>query len=215
THKTLRGPRGAMIFCKEEYKDAIDRGVFPGMQGGPHEHTIAGIAVALKEAMTPEFAEYAAQIIKNSHALADIFVREGVRLISGGTDNHLMLLDFRPFGPGRGVFVEKALEAAHINTNKSPIPNDPSPPFYPSGLRLGTPSLTIRGMKEKDMEQIGMMITKIVKTFVVTALPEEKTERARAVKEFSATLENHPVIQEVRAEVTKLASVFPVPGIDM
>jgi glycine hydroxymethyltransferase len=214
THKTLRGPRGAMIFCKEEFKEGIDRGVFPGMQGGPHEHTIAGIAVALKEAMTPEFTEYAKQIVKNSHALAEVFTREGLRLISGGTDNHLMLLDFRPFGPGRGIFVEKALEAVNINANKSPIPNDPSPPFYPSGLRLGTPPLTIRGMKEEEMKKIAMFIVRIVKQFATTELPEDKTLRAKAVKDFSASLESNPLIREIREEVVKLASTFPVPGID-
>ncbi len=214
THKTLRGPRGAMIFCKQEYKDGIDKGVFPGIQGGPHEHTIAGIAVALREAMQPSFTEYAQQIVKNTHVLADVFNREGLRLISGGSDNHLILIDLRSFGPGRGIFIEKALEAANISINKQPIPNDPAPPYYPSGLRLGTPSITSRGMKEKEMEQIGMWITKIVKTFSSTALPDDKAQRAQAVRDFAATLETHPVVQEVRAAVVALTSSFPVPGID-
>ncbi len=213
-HKTLRGPRGAMIFCKEEYKDQIDRAVFPGMQGGPHEHTIAGIAVALKEAITPEFKEYAAQIVKNSRALAETLVAERIKLVSGGTDNHLMLIDLRPFGPGRGVFVEKALEAADINTNKSPVPYDESPPYYPSGIRLGTPPLTSRGMKEEEMKKIGTMIAAIVKHFATTALPDEKEKRADAVKTFKASLENDSLIRETKEKVYALASKFPVPGIE-
>lgn len=213
THKTLRGPRGAMIFCKEEYKDQIDRAVFPGMQGGPHEHTIAGIAVALKEAMTPEFKEYAAQIVRNTKALAETLIAEGIKLVSGGTDNHLILIDLRPFGSGRGVFVEKALEAADINTNKSPVPYDESPPFYPSGVRLGTPPLTSRGMKEEEMKKIGVMIAEIVKHFGATVLPEEKEKRSDAVKTFKASLETNPLIRETKEKVYALASKFPVPGI--
>lgn len=214
THKTLRGPRAALIFCKEEFKEKIDKAVFPGMQGGPHEHTIAGVAVALGEAARPEFKEYAKQIVKNAKALAETLVSEGLRLISGGTDNHLMLLDLRPFGPGRGIFIEKALEAANITVNKNPIPNDPSPPYYPSGIRLGTPSLTIRGMKEQEMQQIGKWIAQIVREFAVTELPEDKEKRGAAIKEFTAKLSEHPLIKEIKAEVKSLASKFPVPGID-
>src|SRR3989338_3473887 len=144
THKTLRGPRAAMIFSKPEFSDKIDKAVFPGMQGGPHEHTIAAVAVALREAGKPEFRKFAVQVVKNAKTLAASLQKEGLRLISGGTDNHLMLIDLRPFGPGRGKFIEKALEAVRISVNKSPIPNDPSPPFYPSGIRLGTPAVTSR-----------------------------------------------------------------------
>lgn len=211
THKTLRGPRAAMIFCKDEFKDQINKAVFPGMQGGPHEHTIAGVAVALLEAAKPEFKEYAKQIVKNAKTLADTLMSEGLRLISGGTDNHLMLVDLRPFGAGRGIFIEKALEAANITVNKNPIPNDPSPPYYPSGIRLGTPSLTSRGMKEGEMKQIGSLIAKIIKEFGGTEMPEEK--RPAAVKEFASKLEGHPLIQEVKKEVIELASKFLVPGI--
>lgn len=215
THKTLRGPRAAMIFCKPEYKEKIDKAVFPGMQGGPHEHTIAGVAVALGEALKPEFKNYAEQIIKNAKTLSETLMAEGLKLISGGTDNHLMLIDLRSFGAGRGIFIEKALEAANITVNKNPIPNDPSPPYYPSGIRLGTPALTTRGMKEAEMKEAGKLIARIVKEFAVTELPEDKTKRAAAVKEFTAKLEEHQVIKEVRAEVIKLASQFPVPGIDL
>lgn len=214
THKTLRGPRGAMIFAKPEYKDRIDKGVFPGLQGGPHEHAIAGIAVALKEAASPEFAEYAKQIVRNSKELERVFREEGLRLISGGTDNHLLLIDLRPYGPGRGVFAEKALEAVGISVNKSPIPNDPSPPYYPSGLRLGTPSLTSRGMKEKDMTAIALWISRVIKEFSATPLPEDKTLRAGAVSEFSAKLKNSEFIKQIRKETADFARAFPVPGID-
>lgn len=214
THKTLRGPRAAMIFSKEEYSEAIDKAVFPGMQGGPHEHTIAGIATALKEAATPEFKEYAAQIVKNSKALAGSLKAEGIRLVAGGSENHLILMNLTDFGPGRGVFIEKALSAAHITMNKNTVPNDPSTPFYPSGVRMGTPALTTRGMKEKEMEQIGGLIAKIVKEFGPTSLPADKEARVKAIKDFSTSLKTHPLIKEVGEEVNKLAAQFPVPGID-
>lgn len=214
THKTLRGPRAAIIFCKEEYKEKIDKAVFPGMQGGPHEHTIAGVAVALAEAMTPEFKEYAKQIVINAKALAESLMAYDLRLISGGTDNHLMLIDLRPFGPGRGIFIEKALEAAQITVNKNPIPGDPSPPYYPSGVRLGTPALTSRGMKQEDMKKIGEWIAKVVKEFAQIELPEDKESRAAAVKEFTQSLDGHPLIKEVGTQVKELASRFPVPGVN-
>jgi len=214
THKTLCGPRGAMIFCKEEFKERIDKAVFPGMQGGPHEHTIAGIAVALGEAARLEFKVYAAQIVKNAQALAAALAEKGIRLISGGTDNHLLLIDLRPFGPGRGVFIEKALGAAGISTNKSPLPNDSAPPYYPSGVRLGTPALTSRGMKEKDMEKIAGWIARIIKEFRDTVLPEDKMFRAQAVRDFSEKLAGNSTVQLVGKEIREFANAFPVPGID-
>lgn len=214
THKTLRGPRAAMIFCREEFKEQIDKAVFPGMQGGPHEHTIAAIAVALGEAMQPAFREYALQVVKNAAALAATLMAEGVTLISRGTETHLLLIDLRQFGPGRGIFVEKALEAANITVNKNPIPNDSSPPYYPSGIRLGTPALTSRGMKEREMETIGRWIAEIIKTFATQELPEEKTQRAQTVKDFVARLPGHPFIRETKEGVRALARAFPVPGIE-
>lgn len=214
THKTLRGPRAAMIFCKEEFKEKIDKAVFPGLQGGPHEHTIAGIAVALQEAMQPEFKSYAEQIVRNAKALAETLTTYKLQLISGGTDNHLILVDLRPFGPGRGIFVEKALEAANITVNKNPIPNDPSPPYYPSGIRLGTPALTSRGMSEQEMKKIGELIAKVVKEFAKTELPKDKEKRAGAVREFVNQLSENSLIQAVKKEVMALTSQFPVPGID-
>ncbi len=214
THKTLRGPRAGVIFSKEEYSDAIDKAIFPGMQGGPHEHAIAGIATALKEAATPEFKTYAAQIVANSKALAASLQAEGLRLVTGGTDNHLLLLDLSPFGPGRGVFLEKALDAAGITVNKNTVPNEASTPFYPSGVRLGTPALTTRGMKEAEMKEIGGLIARVVKEFAPTELPSDKEERARVIKDFTAGLADHPVSREVVEKVNAIASRFPVPGIE-
>lgn len=214
THKTLRGPRGAMIFCKPEYKKQIDAAVFPGMQGGPHEHTIAAIAVALKEALSPEFKQYAEQVVKNAAVLAKTLEAEGLKLISGGTDNHLILIDLRTFGPGRGIFIEKALDAVNITLNKNPIPDDPAPPYYPSGVRLGTPSLTIRGMKEAEMEKVGTWIGEICRAFAPTKMPEDKTQRAQFVKNFDAGLAEQDVVKRIKREVIDLATKFPVPGID-
>lgn len=214
THKTLRGPRGAMIFAKEEYADAIDKAVFPGLQGGPHEHTIAGIAVALKEAAEPAFREYAEQVVANAKALAAGLADEGLRLVSGGTDTHLMLIDLRPFGPGRGVFAEKALEAAHISVNKSPVPNDPSPPFYPSGVRLGTPAITSRGMRESDMKIVAKLVSRVIALVKDEVLPDQKEARSPAVKQFVERLTTQTAIREIGEEVKDFASRFPVPGID-
>lgn len=214
THKTLRGPRGAMIFCKPDLKEKIDKGVFPGMQGGPHEHTIAGIAVALGEATKPEFNEYAEQTVKNSKILAKTLMDEGLKLMSAGTDNHLMVINLTNFGKGKGVFIEKALEAADVSVNKSTVPNEPSVPYYPSGIRLGTPAVTSRGMKEKEMEQAGKLITRIVKEFAPTDMPENKEERNAKVKEFKKNIKENPLVLEIKKEVNNLASKFPVPGID-
>lgn len=214
THKTLRGPRGAMIFCKQELKEKIDKGVFPGMQGGPHEHTIAGIAVALEEATKPEFKEYAEQTVKNSKALAKALMDEGLKLMSGGTDNHLMVINLVDFGKGKGVFVEKALEAADVSVNKSTVPNEPSVPYYPSGIRLGTPAVTSRGMKEKEMQEAGKLIAKVVKEFALTDMPESKEERNTKVKEFKEKIKENPFISEIKKEVNNLAGKFPVPGVD-
>src|SRR3989344_1197774 len=215
THKTLRGPRASMLFCREAFKDQIDKAVFPGMQGGPHEHTIAGIAVALREAMTDGFKEYVAQILKNATTLAKSLQGQGLKLVTDGTDNHLMLIDLRPFAAGSGIFVEKALEEAEISVNKTTVPNDPMPPYYPSGIRLGPPALTSRGMKEQEMEQAGKLIARIVKEFAKIKLPEEKEKRAASVKEFSAKLADNSLIKEVKSQVIELASKFPVPGIDL
>jgi len=150
THKTLRGPRGAIIMCKEKYAKQINSAVFPGMQGGPHDHITAAKAVAFGEALKPEFIEYSKQIIKNAQAMAAEFIKRGYQIISGGTDNHLMVIDLNPQGLA-GKEAEKILEKIGISVSRSTIPNDPNPPMNPSGMRVGTPAITTRGMKEAEM----------------------------------------------------------------
>ncbi|OIO80826.1 serine hydroxymethyltransferase [Candidatus Pacearchaeota archaeon CG1_02_32_132] len=165
THKTLRGPRGGLIMCKEKYAKDIDKAVFPGMQGGPHNNNTAGKAIAFQEALKPEFKEYSSQIVRNAKALADSLMKEGIKLVTNGTDNHLLLIDLRPFGIGLGREVAVALEEAGICGNANSVPYDESTPFKPSGLRLGTPVLTTRGMKEKEMEQVGKWIADVIKDY--------------------------------------------------
>jgi glycine hydroxymethyltransferase len=163
THKTLRGPRGGLILCKEEHAKEIDRKLFPGVQGGPLVHIIAAKAVAFGEALRDDFKEYQTQILKNAKALASELQEQGLRLVSGGTDNHLMLVDV--FADGKGItgkVAEKALEAANITVNKNTIPFDKNSPFVASGIRLGTPAVTTRGMKEPEMREIGRLIAAIV-----------------------------------------------------
>ncbi len=162
THKTLRGPRSAIIMCKEKYAKAIDKAVFPGLQGGPHDHINAAKAVAFGEALTPEFKTYAHQIVKNARALADQLNAEGLRLVTGGTDNHLILVDLRSMNV-TGQQAENALDQANITVNKNTIPYDPRSPFDPSGIRLGTPTLTSRGMKESEMKQVGQFMARAIK----------------------------------------------------
>jgi len=168
THKTLRGPRGAMILVTQKGLDKdpdlakkVDRAIFPGLQGGPHENAIAGIAVCLKEASTPAFKKYAKQIVKNAKALAEELKKYGFNLVSGGTDNHLILVDLRNKNIG-GSEAQDLLEAAGITINKNTIPYDPAPPFKPSGIRMGTPAITTRGMKEKEMKTIAGWINEVV-----------------------------------------------------
>ncbi len=163
THKTLRGPRAGTILCREPYAAAIDKAVFPGLQGGPLMHVIAAKAVAFHEAMQPSFREYAAQIVRNARALADALTAEGFRIVSGGTDNHLMLVDLRPFGV-TGKVAQEALDAAGITCNKNAIPNDPEKPFVTSGLRLGTASVTTAGMGEPEMVEIAALIANVLRS---------------------------------------------------
>ena len=165
THKTLRGPRGGLILCNQEAADKFNfnKAVFPGIQGGPLEHVIAGKAVCFKEALEPEFAEYQKQIIKNAQALSKGLMGRGVKLISGGTDNHLMLIDLRG-EEVTGKELEKRLDAAHITCNKNTVPNDPRSPFMTSGVRLGTPAVTTRGLKEEDMDVIAECIALVLQS---------------------------------------------------
>ncbi len=157
THKTLRGPRGGMIMCKKRYASVIDRNIFPGIQGGPLMHVIAAKAVAFKEALTPGFKKYQAQIVRNARALAEGLIRRGFKIVSGGTDTHLMLVDLRNKRL-TGDVAEEVLDKAGITVNKNSIPHDPEKPFVTSGIRLGTPALTTRGMKEEDMEKTAALI---------------------------------------------------------
>ncbi|MBC5730953.1 serine hydroxymethyltransferase [Pseudoflavonifractor sp. DSM 107456] len=168
THKTLRGPRGGMILCKEELAKKIDSGIFPGSQGGPLEHIIAAKAVALGEALKPEFKAYQEQVIKNAKALAASLMKEGFDLVSGGTDNHMMLVDLRKAGV-TGKEMEHRLDEVHITVNKNAIPNDPEKPFVTSGVRIGTPAATTRGLKEEDMTLIGQLIWQAATDFEAKA----------------------------------------------
>lgn len=184
THKTLRGPRGAIIICRKELAEKIFKKVFPGLQGGPHEHTICAIGVALKEAMSPQFKKYAQQIIKNAKALAVELKKYNFNLVSGGTDNHLILIDLTNKNI-TGKEAQDLLERAGIIVNKNTIPYDPRPPYNPSGIRLGTPALTTRGMKEKEMKKIAFWINEVIS--------------------------NPSSVKKIKKEVKKLCQNFPLP----
>jgi glycine hydroxymethyltransferase len=191
THKTLRGPRGAMILCKAEHAEAIDKAVFPGLQGGPHENTIAGVGVARKEAATEDFREYGRQVVANAKAMAAELRERGFDLITGGTDNHLILIDLT----GKKVIgkkAAKALDRANIVGNYNTIPSDPRKPFSPSGLRIGTPSVTTRGMKEDDMRQI-----------------------ARWMDDVIANVKDEDAIDRIAAEVRDFCRQYPAPGMSV
>jgi glycine hydroxymethyltransferase len=186
THKTLRGPRGGAIMCNQEYAAQIDKAVFPGMQGGPLMHTITAKAVCFKEALRPSFIEYNKQIIKNARTLADVLTDMDFRLVSGGTDNHLILMDLSNLGI-TGLEAEVALGRAHITVNKNTIPNEQRSPFVTSGLRIGTPAVTSRGMKEEEMRKVGKWIGTILKD-----------------------IRNEAIIRKIGKEVTEMSSKFPL-----
>ena len=190
THKTLRGPRGAMLMCTAAHAKAIDKAVFPGLQGGPHNHTTAAIAVALREAAQPSFAQYAAQVVANARALAAALQERGFDLVSGGTDNHLILVDLTSKGIG-GKPAAQALDRAGIETNYNPVPYDPRKPFDPSGIRLGTPALTTRGLTEAQMPQVAAWIDDAV---------------------AAAAKEDEPTLARIAAEVRELLAGYPMPG---
>jgi glycine hydroxymethyltransferase len=177
THKTMRGPRGGAILCQEQYAKAIDKAVFPGMQGGPLMHVIAAKAVCFHEAAQPAFAEYAAAIVRNSRALAAALAAEGFRIVSGGTDNHLMLVDLRPFGV-TGKMAQEALDRAGITLNKNTIPDDPESPFVTSGLRIGTAAVTTAGMGEGEMADIASLIAQVLRKIDDESVGTEVREAA-------------------------------------
>lgn len=184
THKTLRGPRGGMILCKEEYAKKIDKAVFPGMQGGPLMHIIAAKATAFKEALSDDFKEYCEQIIANAKALGEALVKEGIRVVSGGTDNHLLLLDVTPLGI-TGKVAEHVLDEIGITVNKNTIPFDTESPFVTSGIRIGTPAVTTRGFKEEEMQEIASIISLTLKSHEDEAVLKEASERVLALTEKS------------------------------
>ncbi len=186
THKTLRGPRGGLILCKEQYAKAIDKAIFPGTQGGPLMHIIAAKAVAFGEALTDEFKQYQTQIVKNAQVLASELTAKGINLVSGGTDNHLMLLDLRGTGV-TGKELEHRLDEVHITANKNAIPNDPESPFITSGLRVGTPAVTSRGFKEPEMKLIAGWISDVIKDF--------EGCKDRVTKEVIALCDKHPIYE--------------------
>ena len=189
-HKSLRGPRAGMVLCSEELASKIDKSVFPGLQGGPHMNAIAGIAITLGKALQPEFRDYAAQTLANSRALADALLQEGCDLVTGGTDNHMLVLNTVKSFEMDGRKAERLLDSVEITTNKQIIPDDPNPPLRPSGIRIGTPAATTRGMNEEHMHQIAAWIV----------------ETLRAADDESARV-------RIRSDVEALCSQFPVPGI--
>ena len=187
THKTLRGPRGGIILTNnEEIAKKVNKTIFPGIQGGPLVHIIAAKAVAFKEALSPEFKKYQEQVAKNAKVMAEELVKGGLRIVSGGTDNHLMLVDLRPMGV-TGKLAEEKLEEAGITCNKNAIPNDPEKPFVTSGIRLGTPAITARGFKEEETKQVAQ--------FILTVL---------------GNIDNSEKISEVKEQVTELTGRFPL-----
>lgn len=217
THKTLRGPRGAILMVTEkglrkdkELADKIDKAVFPGLQGGPHDNNTAAIAVALQEASTQEFKDYGRQIVRNAKELADTLMKNGLKLVTNGTDNHMLLADLTPFGNGMGFYAQEALDLAGIVVNKNTIPKEPSSPFYPSGIRLGTPALTTRGMKEQEMKQIGNLLAQVVKETRTYEMPSDKNARIEAIRRFRAGIAQNDVIKEVKAKSLELCGRFPL-----
>lgn len=191
THKTLRGPRGAMIMCKEELGEKIDKAVFPGLQGGPHNHITAGIAVALQEASTEEFKSYSKQVVQNAKTLSEELSQRGYKIVSGGTDNHLFLVDVVSSVNIAGEEASTILEKANITLNKNAIPNDQRKPWDPSGVRIGTPAITTRGMKEKEMIKIAEYIDTVLRN-----------------------KDDLNLIGKVREDIKKFTSKFPIPGIN-
>ncbi len=187
THKTLRGPRGGMILCKEEFAQKIDKSIFPGIQGGPLMHTIASKAVCFQEALEPSFKEYIGQVVKNAKVLAESLQANGVNIVSGGTDNHLMLVDLRSLNI-TGKEAEKKLDEVGITVNKNTIPNDPQSPFVTSGIRIGTPAITSRGMVEDDMKEIATVITLILKDF--------ESNKEEAKKRVKALTDRYPIYED-------------------
>lgn len=219
THKTLRGPRGAMIMVTEkglnkdpDLGDKINKAVFPGLQGGPHDNQTVGIAIALYEANQPAFKKYSAQIVKNSKVLGETLMKGRLRLVGGGSENHLLLVNLtNVLGPGAGIFAQKALDMVGLTLNKNTVPDETLSPFYPSGIRLGTPASTTRGMKEKEMKFIGTKILEVIELLRKYRLPDRKEDRKQYIVNFEREMKKSKEIKRIRQEVKKVALKFPIP----
>ncbi len=216
THKTLRGPRGAMIMVTPrglardvDMGNKIDKAVFPGLQGGPHDNVTAGIAIALHEAARPEYIAYGAQVVANAKVLAQTLLDAEIKLTTGGTDNHLMVLDLQTQGV-IGNVIAQALEVAGIVVNKNSVPHDPNPPFYPSGIRIGTPAVTTRGMKEAEMKQIGAWIIEVIREVSHYTLPETKEGRKGFLAQTKNELASNQKLLVISKEVKNLCQKFSV-----
>lgn len=217
THKSLRGPRGAIIMVTEkglqknpDLPKKIDSAIIPGLQGGPHDNQTAAIAVAIKEASTPAFKKYGAQVVKNSKALAEELNKYGFDLVSGGSDTHLILIDLRNKNVN-GAVAALALDYAGIVGNKNGVPFDPMPPFFPSGLRLGTPAITTRGMKEKEMKQVAAWINEVINEVGTLVLPEDKEERKVVWKKYKAEIAENKKLKKIAKDIKAFCVKFPVP----
>lgn len=217
THKTLRGPRGALIMATHtglkkdpDLGKKLDRAVFPGLQGGPHNNTTAGIAVALHEVMKKDFAVYAQNVLDNARTLAHELSQKGLRLVTEGTDNHMVLIDLRPQNVSGNVAAE-ALEDAGIIVNRNSVPHDPNPPFYPSGIRVGSPAVTTRGMGRAEMKLIAGWISDVIDDVKDTPLPDAPEDRKKYMQDFRKSLSQRPVLKTIRKDVKDLCSRFPIP----
>ncbi|KKS98489.1 MAG: glycine hydroxymethyltransferase, glycine hydroxymethyltransferase [Candidatus Gottesmanbacteria bacterium GW2011_GWA2_43_14] len=218
THKTLRGPRGGMIMVTKkgvkkdpDLPQKVDKAVFPGLQGGPHDHTTAAIALALKEAEKASFKVYAKLIVKNSQALARQLIKNGLKLVGNGTENHMVLMDLIPvFGPGGGFFAQYALDRVGITLNKNTIPGEPMSPFYPSGVRLGTPALTTRGLKEKDLIRVADWIGLVLNEVTGSKLPGDKDERKDYLENYRRKVDRSANLGKIKKEINHFAGKFPI-----
>lgn len=217
THKTLRGPRGALIMVTDKglkkditLAEKIDKAVFPGLQGGPHDNQTAAIAVALLEASKPTFKTYAKQVVENAQVLAEELKNYGFTLVSGGTDNHLLLIDLK-YKYVNGAAAAYALETAGIVVNKNAVPNDPLPPFYPSGIRLGTPAITTRGMRERDMKQVAAWINMVIEEVKGEIMPDTKEARFAWLRQVRLQIAKNKKLLSIQKEIMSFAIKFPLP----
>lgn len=209
THKTLRGPRGAIIICRKEYEDIIDASIIPGLQGGPHLHSIAGIAIALEKTKSKEFKKYALETVRSARFLADYFVDKGLDVVSGGTDKHLVLLDLRK-NLTNGWVVAWALEKAGIIVNRNAVPNETSTPFYPSGLRMGTPAITVRGLGLTQVKQVGEWVCQVINKYTGVEIPQDKDRRKEFILKFFNKINNDSLLKDINYKVKLLCKKYPL-----